>query len=325
MGAASGFGTGIDGSARWSLRLLGDFQLSDRGGEKVAVPGKRERVLLAYLALSPNGRQPRRKLVTLLWGETADEASLENLRTSIFNLRKALGDTERRIIASDDRDIVLDTSAFEVDVLEFRRLAARLAAAELQEAAKLYAGDFLEGLGIESDEFESWRREESTRCRRQVLDVLTKLMDQLVASRESERAIETGLRVLRLEPLHEPAVRRLMHLHAESGQRAAAVEVYRTLAESLKKDLGAQPEAETRAVYAEITRGEERPAPAHAKSPSPSPKVASQSDTQNAARVEHSATGIASPIARDMANWRKLGWALAGGLAALAAIAVVLF
>jgi hypothetical protein len=35
-------------SASWLLRLLGDFQLSERAsGEKVALRGKRERVLLA--------------------------------------------------------------------------------------------------------------------------------------------------------------------------------------------------------------------------------------------------------------------------------------
>ena len=136
-------------------------------------------MLLAYLALSPNGRQPRRKLVTLLWGEAADETTLDNLRTSVFNLRKALGDTERQIIASEDRDIVLDASAFEVDVLEFRRLAAASALAELEEAAKLYSGDFLEGLSIESEEFESWRREEATRCKDQVARCSHRLMTQL--------------------------------------------------------------------------------------------------------------------------------------------------
>src|SRR6185503_19555629 len=119
MGEASAFQDG-DGPARWSIRLLGDFQLICHGsGEKVALAGKRERVLLAYLGLSPGGRQPRRKLVTLLWGDAADETTLDNLRTAIFNLRKALGDTEHRVVASEDRDIVLDTSAFQVDVLEF--------------------------------------------------------------------------------------------------------------------------------------------------------------------------------------------------------------
>src|SRR5262245_52604849 len=111
--------------ACWSLRLLGDFQLIECvSGEKFALPGKRERVLLAYLALSPNGRQPRRKLVTLLWGEAADETTLENLRTSIFNLRKALGDSEHSINASEDRDIVLEAFSFAVDDVGFWRLAA---------------------------------------------------------------------------------------------------------------------------------------------------------------------------------------------------------
>ena len=81
-------------SPRWSLRLLGDFKLSTLpSGEKVALPGKRERVLLAYLALSPSYRQPRRKLATLLWGDATDETTLDNLRTCVWNLRKALGDS----------------------------------------------------------------------------------------------------------------------------------------------------------------------------------------------------------------------------------------
>ena len=45
-------------SARWSLRLFGGFELTTLPGhENVVLPGKRERVLLAYLALSPNCRQ----------------------------------------------------------------------------------------------------------------------------------------------------------------------------------------------------------------------------------------------------------------------------
>src|SRR5262245_47998900 len=231
MDAASALGNGKR-AARWSLRLFGDFQLSERvSGEKMALPRKRERVLLAYLALTPNCRQPRRKLVTLLWGDAADETTLDNLRTCVFNLRKALGDTAHGVIASEDRDIVLDASAFEVDVLSLRRLAAGSTVAELEEAAKLYAGDFLEGLSIESDEFESWRREEATRCKGQVLDCLNRLMAQLATSGETDRAIEAGLRILRLEPLNEAALRGLMRFYAGSGRRATAVQLYRTLEE----------------------------------------------------------------------------------------------
>src|ERR1700686_616901 len=102
---------GIAGPARWSLRLLGGFELGVLpGGERVALPGKRERVLLAYLALSPNCRQQRRKLATLLWGDASDETALDNLRTCVWGLRKALGDTGHRVIASEGEDIVLDAA-----------------------------------------------------------------------------------------------------------------------------------------------------------------------------------------------------------------------
>src|SRR5215471_2775317 len=141
METASTRGNGA--AARWSLRLLGDFELKELGsGEKVAVPGKRERVLLAYLAITENCRESRRKLTTLLWSEAGDEIPLDNLRTRVFNLRKALGDSEHRIISSDGRDIVLDASEFDVDAVSFRALAAQASAADLEAAASLYRGDF---------------------------------------------------------------------------------------------------------------------------------------------------------------------------------------
>ncbi len=215
-------------------------------------------MLLAYLALSPNGRQPRRKLTTLLWGDATDETALDNLRTCVWSLRKALGDTKHRVLASEDEDVVLDAAAFDVDVIAFRRLAAQSGRSELEEAAKLYSGEFLDGLGIESEEFESWRRGEAARLRDQAIDVLTRLTTQLAACGETERAIETGMRILRLEPLHDGAVRRLMRLYGESGRRGAAVQVYRTLADGLRNELGAEPDAETQHVFAEVSRGPER-------------------------------------------------------------------
>ena len=53
-------------------------------------------------------------------------------------------------------------------------------------------------------------------------------------------------------------MRRLMRHYVESGRRAAAIQLYRTFADALRTELDAQPEAKTRAVFAEIARGEER-------------------------------------------------------------------
>jgi TolB-like protein/DNA-binding SARP family transcriptional activator len=323
MDTASASGKGIEGPTRWSLRLFGEFELSALpGGEKVALPGKRERVLLAYLALSPNSRQLRRKLVTLLWGDATDATLLDNLRTCVWNLRKALGDTERRVISSKGRDIVLDAAAFEVDVLAFRGVATQSGSVELEDAAKLFTGEFLDGMGIESEEFESWRREEATRCKDQALDVLTRLMTQLAECGETDRAIEVGARILRLDPLHEAAVRGLMRLYGGSGRRGSAVQLYRKLVEALRRELNAQPEAETQAVYAEIARGgeEQRQAPEAADTKLPPLR-------SSLAPLTDAPSGQLPPSVQDLipANGalgqaRKLNWILAGGLAAAIAL-----
>jgi TolB-like protein/DNA-binding SARP family transcriptional activator len=320
MDTASFLGNG--GPARWSLRLFGDFQLGEcPNGKKVALPRKRERVLLSYLVLISNFRQARRKLLTLLWGEGTDETSLDNLRVCVFNLRKALGDAERQVILSDDRDIVLDASAFEIDVLSFRRLVAGSGPAELEAAAKLYSGDFLEGLSIESDEFESWRREEATRCKGQALDGLTRLMTQLAALGENQRAIEAGLRILRLEPLHEGAARSLMRLYAGSGRRGTATQLYLTLAVALRKEHGAQPEAETRAVFAEISRGGEeqiQATPATDAKPHPSTDIARLSDALR--EPSPPPAPQPTPVQSAPRHIAPLGWIAAGGLAAAIAL-----
>jgi len=88
MDRVSAPANGMEGRARWSLRLFGGFELNELpGGEKVAISGKRERVALAFLVLSPNYRTSRRKLATLLWGGASDEAALDNLRVCLWGLR----------------------------------------------------------------------------------------------------------------------------------------------------------------------------------------------------------------------------------------------
>lgn len=257
---------------RWSLRLFGGFELGTfPTGQKVVLPGKRERALLAYLALSPKGRQPRRKLAALIWGDASDQTLLDNLRTCVWRLRKALGDTEHRLLASDDEDIVLDIAAFDIDALAFRRLAAQTGQAELEAAAMLCQGEFLDGFELDSEEFEFWLRNERSQYLDQSVDLLSRLMKLLMDGGQSERAIETGAHILRLDPLHEATARHMMRLYADSGRRGTAIQLYRTLTQALLKDVDTQPEAETRQVIAAIAQSAELPAAANDRIDAASP------------------------------------------------------
>lgn len=242
-----------NGALRWSLRLIGSFELGTfPGGQKVAIPGKRERALLAFLALSPKGRQPRRRLAALLWGDSMDETLLDNLRTCVWRLRKALGDTEHRVLASDEEEIVLDIAAFDIDVLAFHQLAAQTDRSQLEAATKFCSDKFLEGLELDSEEFESWRRLERSRHLDQAVDVLTRLMSLMPAGAQGERALAIGSQILTLDPLHEATVRHLMRLYADNGRRGAALQLYRTLSDALHREVNTQPEAETRKIFHEV-------------------------------------------------------------------------
>jgi hypothetical protein len=82
----------------------------------------------------------------------------------------------------------------------------------------------------------------------EVIDVLTRFMSHLGEHGDCTKAIEVGNRILRLEPLHDSVVRRLMQLYSESGRRGAAVELYRQHDHALRTELNAKPEAATREV-----------------------------------------------------------------------------
>jgi TolB-like protein len=253
--ASSNFGNSTDGQPCWSLRLLGGFAVAGPGGEKAALSGKRERALLSYLALSPGCRASRRKLASLLWGDVSDDTALDNLRTSVWRLRRALGDADHRVIRSDGEDIALNAGLFNIDALAFLHLSAQFNRADLEAASALYEGDFLSGVAIESEEFEAWQRAEVERYRNQAIDMLGRLMTQQHACGDIDRAIETGVRLLGLDPLHETAVRRMMRLYGQSGRRGAALQVYRSLAATLRAELDVEPEPETKLVFTEMARG----------------------------------------------------------------------
>ena len=154
-------------------------------------------------------------------------------------------------------------------------------------------------------------------------------MTLLTACHETEHAIEAGTRILSLEPLHEAAAHRLMRLYAENGRRGLAIQLYRALAGVLKTELGTEPEAETRAAFAEIVRGSEERAAAPGLPPlAAAQAVTSLENLQPAAepyalpsmpaRYPAPAQGVR---ARIMMRW--LRWIGAGAVAAAIAVFAV--
>src|SRR5262245_22422008 len=74
-------------SISFKLYLLGTFEARDVADRPVDISAKKNRALLAALALSPLGWIFRERLADLLWSDRADEQARSSLRQSLISLR----------------------------------------------------------------------------------------------------------------------------------------------------------------------------------------------------------------------------------------------
>ncbi len=248
------------------LRLLGRFEARREGGPAIEFPTKKAQLLLAFLALNPGEAQPREKLASLLWSDRADEQARASLRADLSALRKALGDVEPSLLLADRETVSLDASAVEVDAVEFERLVAVGMPEALEEACALYRGELLKGESIRDPPFEEWLIYERERLHSLALQAFERALAFEQEAGDLEKAIQTGEQLLKLNPAHEKTHRTLMHLYADQGRRAAALEQYQRCRAALKRELEVEPGPKTEQLYRAILerKGE---APAKATAP----------------------------------------------------------
>jgi DNA-binding SARP family transcriptional activator/pimeloyl-ACP methyl ester carboxylesterase len=239
--------------ARLELQLFGypSARLDARG---VDLTLRRGLGLLAYVADAR--RAVGRDLVaSLLWPEADVEAARGRLRRTLHKIHVAFSadviDADRTSLGlAPSLDVHIDTHAFE----------AACDAGELDEAGRLYGGDFLEGLSIEGcSAFEEWAffRRESLRGR--LVQTLERMIERELASGAPSAAVPPAKRLVGLDPLSETAQRHLINAYLWVGDRAAAERQYETCARLFEAELGVGPDAQTQALLATPSAGKAAP------------------------------------------------------------------
>src|SRR4029077_18618566 len=148
--------------------------------------------------------------------------------------------------------VLLAPAVLDVDIDRFEHLIGSSKPTDLEAAASLYQGEFLEGFELRSSELQRWISAERERLHEKALEGLTKLLAHTADDGGIERGIRTATRLLQLDPLRESVQRTLMQLYCKQGRHAAALHQYRVCAELLAKELGVEPEPATKALYREI-------------------------------------------------------------------------
>jgi len=236
-----------------SLKMFGGFRVQEPGsGRDVPIPIRKGQALLAYLARRPNGAHPRDKLATLLWGDMPQALARHSLRQALCVLRATLPEGAASVIRAGNEDIWVDAARLAIDVIEFERLADVGTCDSLEQAATLYRGEFLDGIAVDEPVFEDWLREERAQLHEAALSVLARLLRLQRDAGLVESAIQTGLRMLRIDPLQEVVHRSLMRLYASAGRPSAALHQYQLCVGMLRQEFGAAPEPETERLLREI-------------------------------------------------------------------------
>jgi TolB-like protein/Tfp pilus assembly protein PilF len=299
--------------ASLDLVLFGGFQAC-AGGHSVDVPGRKERGLLAILALPPGELRSRDKLAGLLWSDRGDKQAHDSLKSAIARLKQAFGSLNPLPVVSSRDCLCLDRERVVVDVAVFERLLGEATPDSIAQATALYRGDLLDGLDIRDPAFEEWLLLERNRLRILAREALGAVLDQRLASGARDGAAAVAHRLLALDPLREAAHRALMQIYAEQGQTTLALKQYQLCRDVLQRELAVGPEPETERLYRSIRERRtttpiigQSPRPELAAAPvGPTIAVLAFANMSGDPEQQYFSDGITEDIIAELSRFRQL-------------------
>src|SRR6185312_14000442 len=227
------------------VRLAGGLALRADEDDIAPPASKRARAVLAYLALNP-GPQHRGRLAARFWPDVLDESARASLRVALTELRQALGPAAGIVQATRDT-VALEGPELKVDTRAFQQALDEGDPARALEAC---SAPILDGF---DEEWALEARDEHAHRLGEALEQTAVLAD------DPGEAVRLTRAQLALDPLSEAPNRRLIERLAAMGDRAAALFAGSQFAERLRTQLGIPPSRQTRALLADLRRGEPVP------------------------------------------------------------------
>ncbi|MFD4601289.1 BTAD domain-containing putative transcriptional regulator [Streptomyces sp. NPDC058464] len=248
------------------LSVLGPLEAwTDDRSLRFGSPARR--AVLGLLLLDPGVPVRRDAIVDLLWGDSPPRTAVTLVQAHVSRIRRALrggrrfGDDE--VIDSLGGAYRLSLSAMAVDLLDFRDLAARAAAARDARQDATAAEYYERAVNL-------WRGEPFadvaalrghpgiTALRQELVGVLLQYAEVTRDLGQHNRVLLRLQALADAEPLNERVHAHLMIALAGSGQQADAVRVYEGVRSRLDRELGLYPGEELADAYMRVLRQELR-------------------------------------------------------------------
>jgi DNA-binding SARP family transcriptional activator len=203
------------------------------GGAPLRFPDRKAVALLAVLAL--DGATTRARLSTLLWDEDTDADVRRNLRRELHRLREAGFEP----LLGGDGDRLALRAPVAVDALRF---VAACDAGQADEALALYRAPLLAGFDLAGAAgFQTWLAERRDALAQRWARLAEAQCEAARLRGDLRGALALALALVHADALQEGACCRAMALHAELGEREAALALFEKLRRRLGRELGLRP------------------------------------------------------------------------------------
>jgi DNA-binding SARP family transcriptional activator len=234
----------------WALRVraLGTFTVEVDG---VALEGTRKSSdhrldLLKVLAANDGKPLAVSRVTELLWPDAGPENGRKSFDMALSRLRKLLGQ-EDTVLLNDGKLAFSPTLAW-CDTGDFALLCEKSVSGALEDYAgrllAAYGRGFLDGEQLEAP----WAIEARERNKQRLVRQAQAVADALATRASTAAAVRLVQQAIEAEPLAESLYIWLMRSHAEAGNHAEGLRVFRRLREMLSVMLSIKPSAEALAL-----------------------------------------------------------------------------
>ncbi|MCP4618011.1 MAG: trifolitoxin synthesis, TfuA [Bradyrhizobium sp.] len=246
------------GARRLSISLVGRLALR-LDGRTVELRTRKAAAVLGYLALSETKRESRERLFGLLWSRSDEEKARASLRQVVRELRQVLDDAGFTGFSAGRLTLGFDHDQVEVDVESVLQQAESGHIHPLLLDAPRLDEHLLEGMDDLDLSFRVWILAKRQTIHERLMRSLEAALTAADAAGEQGKRIATA--IVNLDSTHEQACCCLMRAHAEDGDIAGALRIYKALWDLLDRDYAMEPSKATQDLVAQIKLGEfERPA-----------------------------------------------------------------
>ncbi|TIP26674.1 MAG: adenylate cyclase [Mesorhizobium sp.] len=307
------------------IRLLGGLEITSPERRPVRFATRKTSLLFAALVLAGRRGHRRELLSEAFWPGRSNGQARNSLRQALVDIRRSFptGKDATVYIDGDQEAIALIAGPDDADISIFDRKLEQGGAADLAFAADLYRGGVLAGEAI-PEELDEWFGPYLDRYQRKALQLVDRLSLALPIPGSAEETACEGLaeRLLASDPTAEAAHRALIRIHAHRGHENAALRQFELCRNALKKQLDAEPEAQTSSLAASLQSrertGDRRPGPGSGVAAPAQMLVPTRHDDQPSIAVlpfqnlsgdieqEYFADGMVEDIVTALAHFRHL-------------------